>query len=145
MSCLHELGFREKYKRIGEVKTRLGRLQQSLWWIEERDFREVSCMSGLPILHDLLRRCRWVKEPDGARCGRESLLDEQGESEERTGWIYLTVLPPHCEAVVGCVRALTSPVNVKPPQGRRYPNLLRPGINLNLNVKETENTTHRSR
>jgi hypothetical protein len=66
-------------REVGEVETRLGQLQRSLWWIGERGFQEASCMSDLPIFHDLPRRCRRVKEPDGARCGRESLLDEQGQ------------------------------------------------------------------
>ncbi len=61
------------------METRLGQLQGSLWWIEERGFQEVSCMSGLPILRDLLQCCPRAKEPDGARCGRESLLNEQGQ------------------------------------------------------------------
>ena len=74
MSCLCELGFRARNKEEG---TRLGRLQRSLWWIEERGFQEASCMSDFPILRDLLRCCPRAKEPDGARCGRESLLDEQ--------------------------------------------------------------------
>jgi hypothetical protein len=59
------------------VVTRLGQLQRNLWWIEERGFQEASCMSDLPILRDLLQCCPRAKEPGGARCGRESLLDEQ--------------------------------------------------------------------
>jgi hypothetical protein len=62
--------------------TRLGQLQRNQWWIEERGFQEASCMSDLPILRDLLQCCPRAKAPDGARCGRESLQDEQ-EQERR--------------------------------------------------------------
>lgn len=79
MSCLRELGFRKKWETTREVVTRLGQLQGSQWWIEGHGFQEASYMSDLSILHDLLRCRPRAKEPDGARCGRESLLDEQGQ------------------------------------------------------------------